>query len=232
MFARRVAEENNRSEQLGQIRGALLLLCVLRTVCIFVFVCSESSALSLAICFPGGPTGASPASRGGPDSSGIWRTGPVGLPGESSSHISASSPSASTFFFPLFSSGVVLFCLWGFVPRPSHLSPSVTFPHVPSRRSSSCSDPSRFPSWSHSQPIFTLLFALAFAFFFLPVDVGPLAGWDGLFLFLSWLSHVGEDAQGGTSDPVTGTEVATRGRVLQEELVHSHGACQRFSPLC
>lgn len=168
MFARRVAEENNRSEQLGQIRGALLLLCVLRTVCIFVFVCGESSALSLAICFPGGPTGASPASRGGPDSSGIWRTGPVGLPGESSSHISASSPSASTFFFPLFSSGVVLFCLWGFVPRPSHLSPSVTFLHVPSRRSSSCSDPSRFPSWSHSQPIFTLLFALAFAFFFFP----------------------------------------------------------------
>lgn len=72
--------------------------CASRTVC--VRVCGESSALSLAICFPGGPTGVSPASRGRPDSSGIWRTGPAGPPGQSSSHGSASSSSASTFCSP------------------------------------------------------------------------------------------------------------------------------------
>lgn len=231
MFARRVAEENNRSEQLGQIRGALLLLCVLRTVCIFVFVCGESSALSLAICFPGGPTGASPASRGGPDSSGIWRTGPVGLPGESSSHISASSPSASTFFFL---SSLLVWCCFvsGDLFRARHtfllLSLSCTFllavPHlVPTRLGF-------LPGHTVSQ--FSLCCSLSPLHFFSSRERGPLAGWDGLFLFLSWLSHVGEDAQGGSSDPVTGTEVATRGRVLQEELVHSRGACQRFSTLC
>lgn len=50
---------------------SVLCLCVRRI-----------SALSLAICFPGGPRGVSPASQGGPDSAGIWRTGPrwpVGL---------------------------------------------------------------------------------------------------------------------------------------------------------
>lgn len=178
MFARRVAEENNRSEQLGQIRGALLLLCVLRTVCIFVFVCGESSALSLAICFPGGPTGASPASRGGPDSSGIWRTGPVGLPGESSSHISPSSPSASTFFF--FLSSLLVWCCFvsGDLLRARHtfllLSLSFTFllavPHlVPTRLGF-------LPGHTVSQ--FSLCCSLSpLHFFFLPVDVVPwLAG--------------------------------------------------------
>lgn len=86
----------------SEARG-VVFSCALRTVCVLVFVCGESSALSLVICFPGGPTGASPASRGAPDSSGICTTGLAGLPGESSSHVSASSSSASTFFFsPLF----------------------------------------------------------------------------------------------------------------------------------
>lgn len=72
---------------------SVLCLCVRRI-----------SALSLAICFPGGPRGVSPASQGGPDSAGIWRTGPrwpVGLLSAAAvtSRLRCSLPRRFLFFF-------------------------------------------------------------------------------------------------------------------------------------
>lgn len=110
---------------------SVLCLCVWRI-----------SALSLAICFPAGPRGVSPASQGGPDSAGIWRTGPrwpAGLLSAAAvtSQLCCSLPRRFPLFFVR-----VLFCLSGFILRLSHLSHSVTFLHVSSSRAlhSSCSN--------------------------------------------------------------------------------------------
>lgn len=159
--------------------------CCFCVVCVqFVFLClcaSSPRCCHLRSALPGGPTGASPASRGGPDSPGIWRTGPVGPPGESGSHISASSPADYTFFFFLPLSLLVVWCCFVsgdlFRARCTFLLLSLSF-QLPSRRSSYCSNPSHFPSRSHSRPIFTLPFALVFAlhfgFFSLPWLVQPV----------------------------------------------------------
>lgn len=209
MFLRKKTTDPSSLDR-SEARG-VVFSCALHTVCALVFVCGESSALSLAICFPGGPTGASPASRGASDSSGIWTTGLAGLPGESSSHVSASSSSASTIFF-LPSLCVVL----SLRIRSEPVTPSVAFLHVPSRHSSSCSKQSWFPFCSYSRSIFALLSPLRY---FFSSECGYLVGWDGRFFFLLWL--VGRAGQGGAS----GTQpVKSQGQTL-----HPKVKCSRKS---
>lgn len=212
---------------------SVLCLCVRRI-----------SALSLAICFPGGPRGVSPASQGGPDSAGIWRTGPrwpVGLLSAAAvtSRLCCSLPRRLPPFFFFCACVVLSLRIYSAVVTPFSLC------HFPSCFLLPCSALILFQpvsvSSAHSAPlrvtlpsIFSLFIRRLSRSFFADGSLrwagcprGPVCRGSHM------LGEIGQEGACETdwADPcglhceVSGTEVAARGQVLGEDSLRAHVAC-------